>query len=156
VWSREGAARVLPDRAGSGFAGLRLVDDLVRPVAPFAGVTVGSGGDVDVAPWAGGGDGVVSGPLRTVGWVLVIGGALASAGGVGVYRQLPAYQSQAAGLLGGGVVAGLAGAIIIWATGCVSCSTCGIVENERRDDGQPGRVPAPPEAPLVLAWGGRF
>ncbi len=111
----------------------------------------------------GGGDGVVTGPVRTLGWVLAGTGALVGAGGlVALKVEHDDHSSYAVGtaLVAAGGVALLAGAILIWTTGCVSCASCGVVE--RDDPRPPARAVAGKEADasdLALAlpaFGGVF
>lgn len=76
----------------------------------------------------GGGDGIVSGPARTLGWVALFTGA----GGVaigGVMLRNDESSRPGLALLGGGALLGLAGAGLLFATGLVGCATCGLVEN---------------------------
>lgn len=82
----------------------------------------------------GGADGVVSGPTRTLGWLLLGIGAGAAVGGGWLLRENEDGKMGLAGtLLGVGAGGIIAGGLLIWTTGCVSCATCGIVENTRPD-----------------------
>lgn len=76
----------------------------------------------------GGGDGIVTGPLRTLGWIsLGLGAAGVGAGGYLLRNDSDDMAGLA--LVGGGTVLAILGLGIIWATGTVSCATCGIVDN---------------------------
>lgn len=78
----------------------------------------------------GGGDGVVSGPLRTLGWIaLALGGGSMAVGATAFQRGDGEGGGVQLALLGGGLALSLAGLGIIWSTGCVSCASCGIVDN---------------------------
>ena len=125
----------------------------------FAAARVGTSPSL-VAPLEGGGDGVVTGPVKTLSWILVGGGAVVTGLGVALIGGGDATGSGAA-LAGGGLLAILTGAVLMWTTGCVSCATCGIVENRPRapepaDEALAGRRPTSDPGRLLGAWAVRF
>lgn len=94
------------------------------------------------ASLGGGADGIVTGPARTLAWVLVGSGFVVGTLGVLVTTDQVTGTGDGVGplLIGVGAISAIAGSVLIWTTGCISCGTCGIVEN------RPQEVPPPNEA----------
>lgn len=80
----------------------------------------------------GGGDGVVTGPSRTLAWALLGGGALLGLGGAYAVKDAQGSGHPVGGgvaLVSVGGAAALAGVFLLLTSGTLGCATCGVVQN---------------------------
>lgn len=116
------------------------------------------------APWLpGGGDGIVSGTTKTLGWLAIGGGLGIGLVGIGLIEGTysPDGSNPALGgsLLGAGLVGIVAGALLLTGSNCLGCSTCGLVENDRREvpsEALAGRARPSDPAPVAGALAFKF